>query len=127
MTETYEPLSPVHIEGKLRALVNAITTAQADLREMRIGESDAAIELLRATVRASMDPQCPVVKRGEVTVGDREAWIDAKTVDLKAAAMHAATLREIAMDALRSRIAESQAVQSLNASVRQAYSLAGHS
>lgn len=127
MTETYEPLSPVGVETKLRALVNAIALAQSDLREMRLAETDAAVELMRATVRASMDPACPVVKRGEVTVGDREAWIDARTVDVKAAAMHAATLREIAMDALRSRIAESQAVQSLNASVRQAYSMAGHS
>jgi hypothetical protein len=121
-----EPLNPVQIEQKLRALVNAITLAQSDLRQARLEESDTAIALMRAEVTASMDSECPQVKRGEVTVADREAWIDARTVDVRAAANHASTLREIAMDALRARIAESQAVQSLNASVRQAYAMAGH-
>lgn len=122
-----EPLTPVQIEEKLRTLVNAITLAQSDLRQARLDESNAAIDLLRCEVRTTMDPDCPVVKRGEVTVGDREDWIKQQTVDYKAEAIHATTLREIAMDALRARVAESQAVQSLNASVRQAYSMAGHS
>lgn len=121
-----EPLTPIHIEGKLRALVNAIALAQSDLRNFRIKEAEATVILMRATVAMSMNPACPQVKRGEVTVGDREAWIDAQTINEKSEAIHATALREIAQDALRARIAESQAVQSMNASVRQAYAMVSH-
>lgn len=121
-----EPLTPVQIEAKLRALVNAIAVAQADLRNFRVKEADAATALLRAKIRAQMSPDCPRVVRGETTVGDRDAWIDAATINEQDEAIHATALREIAQDALRARIAESQAVQSLNASVRQAFAMAGH-
>lgn len=122
-----EPLSPVQIEAKLRRLVNGIALAQADLRLFRMKEAEATVILMRAKVSMSMSSACPQVKRGEVTVGDREDWIDAQTINERSEAVQATALREIAQDALRARIAESQAVQSLNASIRQAYSLSGHS
>ena|ERR1035437_37036 len=121
-----EPLTPVQIESKLRGLVSQISIAQADLRNFRIKEADASVALMRAKIKATYDPACPQVKRGDVTVGDRDAWIDRATVDEADEAIHAEALREIAQDALRARIAESQAVQSLNASIRQAYAMAGH-
>jgi hypothetical protein len=121
-----EPLTPVQIESKLRALVNAITAAQSELRTARLHEVEALNDFEQAKVTAAYSKDCPVVKRGEVTVGERDAWIDAQVLDHAAKLRHASALREIAQDALRSRIAESQAVQSLNASVRQAYAMAGH-
>lgn len=122
-----EPLTPVAIESKLRALVNAITIAQQELRTARLDEDSAHSEYMRAKITAAYSDECPKPKRGETTVGDREMWIDRETMNEGDAARHMTVLREIAVDALRARIAESQAVQSLNASVRQAYSLAGHS
>lgn len=121
-----EPLTPVQVEDKLRALVNQISLAQADLRIFRIKESEAFAELLRAKVKARSDPACPEVKRGETTVAKREEWIEERVLDFELEYQNAVALREIAQDALRARIAESQAVQSLNASVRQAYQMAGH-
>ena len=122
-----EPLTPVQVESKLRALVTAITQAQQQLAKARMAEVEAEAEYQQAKVRATYSPECPAVKRGEVTVGERDAWIDSHVLDESLARNHATALREIAVDALRARIAESQAVQSLNASVRQAYQMAGTS
>jgi len=120
-----EPLTPVQIESKLRQLVTAISHAQAELSKARLAEVEAVNDYEQAKVTATYSADCPVVKRGEVTVGEREDWIHQATLDEAARVRHAAALREIAQDGLRALIAQSQAVQSLNASVRQAYAMAG--
>lgn len=122
-----EPLTPVQIESKLRQLVTEITTKQQDLASARLHETEAELAMKRARLVAAHSPDCPVPSRGGATVAQRDEWIDAQIQDEAEAHRWAITHREIAVDALRAVLAVTDTAQSLNASVRQAYAMAGRS
>ena len=120
-----EPLTPVAVEAKLRALVNDLARAQASLRQARDLEVDARHEHDRARRRALLSEKSPKVTRGGYTTAERDAWVDQQVEDLKFAADKATVVREAAQDHLRTLLAQAEIVRSLGASVRQAYELAG--
>lgn len=127
MSDTYEPLTPVQVETKLRALVSAITTTQRELADARRAEVHAEVAYRKARAIAHHDPDCPRPARGGVTVGERDAWIDDHAEDEWVTLHIAQVEREICQDGLRSLLAQSEVVRSLSASVRASYEMAGHS
>lgn len=122
---TAEPLTPVSVERKLRQLVNDLGAAQVALRQARDLEVDARHEYDRARRRALLSEKSPKVTRGGYTVAEQAAWVEDQCADLKFAADKATVVREAAQDRLRVLLAQAEIARSLNASVRQAYSLAG--
>lgn len=125
MTETYEPLSPVAVEKKLRGLVNALTTAQLALADARDGECDAEIRYKAAHRAAMADPDAPQVARGGATVAEREAWVDSRCATEWEAYRRAQTTRAKAEDLLRITRDQGVLVASLSKSVDSAYRMAG--
>lgn len=117
------PLTPVEIEAKLRALVGALTTAQQTLADARDAETDAEIALMRA--RDEVAQVAPKVTRGEFTVGEREEFIATATRDEWETLRRAESRRKNAEDYLRVVRDQASVVQSLGASVRTAYQMAG--
>lgn len=118
-----EPLTPVQIESKLRTLVTELSKAQASLRQARDLEVDAEIALAEA--RDRVVEQAPKVERGSVTVGERDEWIDRATRPEWIALRRAESSRKSAEDYLRVVRDQASVVQSLGASVREAYRVAG--
>jgi hypothetical protein len=120
-----EPLTPLSVEAKLRALVNDLTRAQGALADARDLEVDARHEYDRARRRALLSDKSPKVTRGGYTVAEQAAWVEEQCADLKFAADKATVIREAAQDRLRVLLAQAEIVRSLGASVRAAYELAG--
>lgn len=118
-------LTPAQIEARLIALVSAITRSQTQLGQARDVEMEAEVALHKAEIRAAFDPDCPKVRRGEATVGDRDNWIDRQVLPEWESHRRAVTAREKAIDYVKAVSAELETVRSLGTSVRQAYSLAG--
>lgn len=120
---TYEALSPVQIETKLRALVSELTRAQQALAEARDLETDAEIALMRARDAAALEAPRP--SRGGVTVAEREEHIDRAVRDLWEALRRAETRRRKAEELLRVTRDQAVVVLGLNKSVDTAYRMAG--
>ena len=120
-----EPLTPLDVEAKLRALVTDLSRAQAALRQARDEEVDKRHEYDRARRRALLSDKSPKVTRGGYTVAEQSAWVDEECSDLKLASDKATVIREAAQDRLRVLLAQAEIVRSLGASVRQAYEMAG--
>lgn len=116
-------LTPVQIEAKLRALVTELAKAQSLLRDARDAEVDAEVTLMRA--RDEVAKAAPRVTRGEFTVAEREEFIATATRDEWEALHRAEANRKNAEDWLRVVRDQASVVQSLGASVRTAYGLAG--
>jgi hypothetical protein len=127
MTRPAEPITPVQIESKLRHLIGDLSNRQETLAKARDAETETEIALRRARAIAAHSEACPVPLRGGFTVGQRDAWIDAQVADEHDAHDRATTMRETALDALRTAQAIAELAQSLNASVRLAYSQASRS
>ena len=104
-----------------------MTNAQSTLADARTTETAKRVAYKRAEAMAFHRTDCPQPKRGEVTVGDRDAWVARQVMDEWEAAEVAATACEVAKDNLRVILAKAETYRSLGASVRTAYSLAGHS
>lgn len=118
-------LTPIQIERKLTALVNALAGAQNELRVAR-DEEIAAKHLFEAKYRAAMlSPDRPKVERGGYTTAERDAWVEEQSArerlnyDIHEAA------RKAAEDHLRTLRDQAMIVMSLGKSVNTAYSLAG--
>lgn len=122
-----EPLTPVDIESALHRVITEMTQAQQALAKARTAETTARVTFKRAEAATFHRTDCPQPKRGEVTVGDRDAWVARQVMDDWEAAEIATTVREVAQDNLRVILAKAETYRSLGASVRTAYSLAGHS
>jgi hypothetical protein len=118
-------LTPLDMEDKLKQLITELTKSQRRLAEQRNLEVAADITLHRA--KDAVADRAPKPRRGEFTVAERDAWIDRETRDQWEALRKAVADRENAQDHLRVIRDQASLVQSLNASVRQAYELAGHS
>jgi hypothetical protein len=120
-----EPLTPVAVESKLRALVTDLSRAQAALAQARDLEVDARHDYDRAKRRALLSDKSPKVTRGGYTVAEQTAWVEDQCDDLKFSADKATVVREAAQDRLRVLLAQAEIVRSLGASTRLAYQVAG--
>jgi hypothetical protein len=120
---TVEPLTPVDIERRQRALFNDLTRAQAALAQARDLEVDAKHELDRARRRAMLSGKAPRVARDSATVAERDAWISEQVSDLEFAAAKATVVRESAHDHLRTLFVQCELIRSLAASVRAAFEI----
>lgn len=120
---SYEALTPVQIESKLRALVTELTKAQRMLSEARDVEVEAEVALMRA--RDEVAKAAPRVTRGEFTVAEREEFIATVTRDEWEVLHRAEARRKNAEDYLRIVRDQASVVQSLSRSVAVAYGLAG--
>lgn len=125
MAEGYEVWSPVDVERRLIELITAITLAQKDLAGRRNQEVQRESLHRQAVTRVSHDPNCPVVRRGETTVAEREEWISERTQSEWQHWAFARTERDIAVDNMRALQTQASLVQTLASSVRQAYSVSG--
>jgi len=122
---TYQPLSPLDVERKLRQCITDITKAEQDLRAARDVEVECELEWKSAVRRAMFHPDCPKVSRGAATVADRDAWVEAQCADEYRAYRLAKAASEAAQDRMRVTRDIAVTVQSLGALVRQAYQMAG--
>jgi len=118
-----EPLTPVQAEFAVKRATNKVAFCTAEFRRAGDELVSAKIAYREAVVRAAFDPECPVPRRGEVTVGERDQWIDRRTALEKDALFAAEINRETAIEALRSARTEHQGAMAINASVREAYRL----
>ena len=126
--ESHEPLTPAAMEAKLRDAANAVHATQRELARARDVETARQSDHLRARVVAASSPDCPVPSRATgVTVGQRADWIDAQALDALLAYNEAKQARVIAREAAHAAESIATVGQSLNASVRQAYSMGGRS
>lgn len=116
-------LTPVDIEAKLRAIVNEVYAAQKELRRAREAEVDAEYDYRVAKLHAA--DSAPRPERGRVTVAERDEHIEANSIDSWKLFREATVAREVAQDQVRALQVAASAVQTLSASVRQAFSLAG--
>jgi hypothetical protein len=110
---TIEALTPLDVERKLRALVNDLTRAQAELREARDAEVDAKHAWDRGRRRALLSGECPKVTRNGWTTSERDAWVDDQVGDLRFDYDRATVVREAAVDRLRVLMAQAELVRSL--------------
>lgn len=77
--DTYTPLSMIQTEQKLLELNEALAEALDDLKAKRDGQVRAEHKLRKAQRSALFDEDCPAVSRGQVTIADRDAWVDDKS------------------------------------------------
>lgn len=133
----YEPLTPIEVEAQLRSLTNHSRAGQQQMRLARAalaeGRKKVAIAktLLSFAIADQLDAaDCPPVGRGagETTVAVRDAWVVRKTKAERLALQEAeSTVRDLvtAMENARTfahSVSEQlSAVQSIGASVREAY------
>src|SRR6266508_481436 len=122
-----EPLTPADCEQRLRALVNAMTRAQSELRDARDTEVDKKHEYEAAKRRAFLSADCPKPTRGGHTVADRDVWVDDRCADEQRAFDIATARREAARDHLQVIRDQSMVVLGLLRSVTAAYSVSGTS
>lgn len=120
MTEQREPVTPAEVERALFDASERMEQARLDLVDRRNAELAAKREYEIGKVRAAADPWCPAVgkNRGEVTVAERQAWIDAQVLDLMLDLEAARNLRVQAAEGLRVAQKQVEVYQSINASVR---------
>jgi hypothetical protein len=125
MTDSYEELTPVAIERKLRGLVTALAQAQAALREARDKEIEAKHAYHSVRRAAFFAAECPKVTRGGYTTAERDAWIEEQAANLEVLFDVAEAARRAAEDHLRVLRDQSLIVMSLGKSVNAAYAIAG--
>lgn len=72
----YHPLTVIETEQLLRDVNKALGEAVQELRDARKAELEALRVYRRAYRKAMLSEDCPVVSRGNVTVADRDAWVE---------------------------------------------------
>lgn len=120
-----EDVTPLNVEAWLRWCLTALTLAQRELRSARDEEVNKEHEYRKAKRAAMFHPDCPQVTRGGVTTAERDAWVEQQSQDKELTYRLAAAKKDAAADHLRTLRDQASIVQSLGASVRQAYSAAG--
>lgn len=124
MTEVefeYTDMSPAQVEQKLRYLHDQLGSSTDELRKARQAELTAQLALTGAKARATLSPACPKVERGGCTVAERNAWVQLAIQHEFEAYEIAKAARQAATDYTRTVRDQLAAVQSIGASVREAY------
>jgi len=125
VTQSYQPLTPVSIERKIREIASDMTRAQADLSTARDEEVTAKHVFERTHRRALLSSECPKVTRGGYTTAERDAWADEQCAPVREAYEIAEVKRKAAEDHLRTLFQQGTLAAVLAKSVHQAYQLAG--
>lgn len=121
-----EPWTPVEIERRLRGAVTALTQAQHVLRDARDDEVTKRHAYEAARRQAMLrDPNCPKVTRGGYTTAERDAWVEDRVSEQRAAYDFAVAAREAAQDHLRVVRDQAEVLRSLGASIRTAFEFSG--
>lgn len=121
----HEPLNLVDVEDRLIQATTDLTKAQSELREARDRETDAELDYQSAHRRVLLSSECPAVRRDGYTAAERDAWVTQQVEELYAVYKRAKTRREAAEDHHRTVREIASTVQSLGATVRSTYQLAG--
>jgi len=121
----YKDMSPVQVEQKLRYLHDQLGTSTEELRKARQAELEAQLALTGAKARATLSPACPKVARGGCTVAERNAWVQLAIQNEDQAYETAKVMRQAATDYVKTVRDQLAAVQSIGASVREAYRAIG--
>lgn len=115
----HDPATPPGTEAALQSLIEALDSARTELEDAVNTETDA--ELDRDAAHRKWMLSAPPVRRNELTVAERDAWVEEhiateeRTFRLAKAARQAAQKK---LDILRSQLS---AMQSISRSVGQAY------
>lgn len=112
-----EPLNPVQIEQNIRELVNRIANGIQIYTERYRQQLEAGREFDRAFAHAYL--------KAEGSVKDRERVADLETIDLRADKEEAEVLYRQADKLLKALDSELRGYQTISASVRQMYAVAG--
>lgn len=121
----YVSLNPVQVEEKLVGCVRDLYAAEKALAEARDDEVGAEIAYQSKRRRLLLSDECPKVSRGNVTVADRDAWIDSACGDEWMEYRLSAVKCQAAQDHVRTVRDVTSTVQSIASLVRQAFSVAG--
>lgn len=121
----HEPLSLNDVHDRLIQSVTDLAKAQQELSEARDRETDAELDYQAAHRRALLSPECPPVRRDGYTAAERDAWVAQQVEEPYAVYKRAKTRREAAEDHNRTVREIASAVQSLGATVRSTYQMAG--
>jgi hypothetical protein len=124
-----ENLTPAEAERILKVLYNELGLAQLELRRARDRELDAKKAYVSERKRLLWTRECPHVGRGsdDVTVDERDAWIDNKIPDEFWVYEVAQSQRADADDYMSMLRHQVKCVQSISATTRQAYDISGRS
>jgi hypothetical protein len=82
-TQFVDPLSLMDSQRQQRWALRAMWEAKKQLAAVRDEEVEAEAAYLSARRRAFFHEDCPVVVRGGVTTGERDAWVDDQVGDLE--------------------------------------------
>jgi hypothetical protein len=126
VTTPRTPITPAAFEAEMHDLDDRLESLRLQLVDARNCENDAKRDFEIAKVTAAMHPSCPRVRRGEVTVAERQAWIDEHILDKTLALQDAKHLRVIASEALRTAQKQVEVNQSIGASLRTSQSSYGN-
>lgn len=121
----YTDMSPAQVEQKLRYLHDQLGLSTEALRKARQEELEAQLAVTSAKARATLSPACPKVARGGCTVGERNAWVQLAIQHESEAYETAKVTRQAATDYVKTVRDQLAAVQSIGASVREAYRSVG--
>lgn len=125
-TFEYTDMTPAQVEQKLRYLHDELDRGTAALRKARQEEMEAQTALTTGKAKAMLADDCPRVGVIEedghrITVAYRDAWVQLQIAETEQAYETAKVIRQAATDYLRTVRDQLGAVQSINASVREAY------
>lgn len=124
---SYESLSPVQVEQKLRQCVTELTKAEQELSQARDAEVEAEMAYRSVYRKTLLSDECPRVTRGGTTVTERDAWVEDQCAEQWQAYRLAQVRCQSAQDHVRTVRDVASTVQSLASLVRQAFSMAGQS
>lgn len=134
MTREFVPIDPdtemlpAQIDRHLKRLYNELAFAIGDLRKARGEEVNAKKAYTEARNRLLLSGECPRVGRGsnDVTVDEREAWINNRLDGEVWVLEGAKVVRESAEDYLNNTLrGQVSCIQSIGATARQMYDLSG--
>lgn len=116
--------TPEAARARCRDLSDAMTAAELDLRRARDAEVDAKHVWEAARRAAYFSPQCPRPVRGGVTVGERDAWVDAAAAEEQTRYEVAQAWRQAAKDHHDTVRDQAMLAMSLLKSIDAAFTLA---
>lgn len=127
---TREPDTPPTAEETLQSLSDAMDVARQGLREARNLEVEAEHAYRSALRRFLLSEECPKVRSrredgSQVTVAERDAWVADRVAQLELEWEIAKATRKAATDHLNTLRTQASVGQSITASVRETYRIAG--
>lgn len=120
-----DPLSLMDSQRQQRWALKAMWVAKNDLAVLRDDEVRAEAEYLSARRRAYFRADCPVVVRGGVTTGERDAWVDQQVEDHEVKWKLAKATTQAAKDHMDTLRAQSILISALAKTTQLIHGVAG--